>query len=82
MAGDVEQDKKEERMEFLSGLVEAFGSGKGRPPRSYPSTLPFFRLDRIYVRGFRVRQAQVHYGAPWARISDHAALTADLEPVG
>ena len=49
--------------------------------RSYPSTLPFFRLDRIYVRGFRVRQAQVHYGAPWAQISDHAALTADLEPV-
>ena len=64
------------------GLAEAFGSGRGRPARSYPSTLPFFRLDRIYVRGFRVRQAQVHYGAPWARISDHAALTADLEPVG
>jgi endonuclease/exonuclease/phosphatase family metal-dependent hydrolase len=63
------------------GLVEAFGNGKGRPARSYPSTLPFFRLDRIYVRGFRVRQAQVHYGAPWAQISDHAALTADLEPV-
>ncbi len=61
------------------GLTEAFGSG--RPARSYPSTLPVFRLDRIYVRGFRVRQAQVHYGAPWAQISDHAALTADLEPV-
>jgi endonuclease/exonuclease/phosphatase family metal-dependent hydrolase len=29
-----------------------------------------------------VRQAQVHYGAPWAQISDHAALTADLEPIG
>ena len=64
------------------GLAEAFGSGRGRPARSYPSTLPFFRLDRIYVRGFRVRQAQVHYGAPWAQISDHAALTADLEPIG
>ena len=64
------------------GLAEAFGSGRGRPARSYPSTLPVFRLDRIYVRGFRVRQAQVHYGAPWAQISDHAALTADLEPIG
>lgn len=62
------------------GLTEAFGAGRGRPARSFPSALPFFRLDRIYVRGFRVRQAQVHYGAPWAQISDHAALTADLEP--
>ena len=63
------------------GLVEAFGGGIGRPPRSYPSALPFFRLDRIYVRGFRVRRAEVHFGAPWAQISDHAALTAELEPL-
>ena len=63
------------------GLVEAFGGGIGRPARSYPSALPFFRLDRIYVRGFRVRRAEVHFGAPWAQISDHAALTAELEPL-
>ena len=63
------------------GLVEAFGGGIGRPARSYPSSLPFFRLDRIYVRGFRVRRAEVHFGAPWAQISDHAALTAELEPL-
>ena len=62
------------------GLTEAFGVNRGRPARSFPSALPFFRLDRIYVRGFRVRQAKVHFGAPWAKISDHAALTADLEP--
>lgn len=61
------------------GLTEVFSRGGGRPPRSYPSALPFFRLDRIYVRGFRVRQAKVHFGEPWSRISDHAALTADLE---
>ncbi len=62
------------------GLSEAFGVGRGRPARSFPSLLPVFRLDRIYVRGFRVRQAKVHFGEPWAQISDHAALTADLEP--
>ena len=61
------------------GLVEAFGREGGRPPRSFPSALPFFRLDRIYVRGFSVSRAQVHFGEPWSRISDHAALTADLE---
>lgn len=63
------------------GLEEAFGHGRGRPARSFPSSLPFFRLDRIYVRGFRVRRAEVHHGAPWAKISDHAALTAELEPL-
>ncbi|MCV2219807.1 endonuclease/exonuclease/phosphatase family protein [Thauera sp. Sel9] len=63
------------------GLVEAFGNDHGRPARSFPSALPFFRLDRIYVRGFRIRRAEVHFGAPWAQISDHAALTAELEPL-
>ena len=64
------------------GVAEAFDGGRGRPARSFPSTLPLFRLDRIYVRGFAVRQAQVHAGQPWSRISDHAALTAELEPAG
>jgi endonuclease/exonuclease/phosphatase family metal-dependent hydrolase len=36
------------------------------------------RLDRIYVRGFAIDKAEVHYGPPWSRISDHAALTAHL----
>ncbi|MCK0509487.1 endonuclease/exonuclease/phosphatase family protein [Aromatoleum anaerobium] len=61
------------------GLREAFDRGRGEPARSFPSTVPVLCLDRIYVRGFRVRQAQVHCGLPWSRISDHAALTADLE---
>ncbi len=64
------------------GLTEAFGSGRGAPARSFPSRLPMFRLDRIYVRGFAVRDAQVHFGPPWSQLSDHAALTADLEPLG
>lgn len=61
------------------GLVDAFADGRGRAPRSFPSTLPLFRLDRIYVRGFAVREATVHAGPPWSRISDHAALSAELE---
>jgi endonuclease/exonuclease/phosphatase family metal-dependent hydrolase len=36
------------------------------------------RLDRIYVRGFSVQQAEIFSGAPWSRISDHAAVSADL----
>lgn len=63
------------------GLTEAFGetnNAAGLPPRSFPSGLPLFRLDRIYARGFSIERAEVHCGAPWSRISDHAALSARL----
>jgi len=65
------------------GLTEVFGgagSGARQPPRSFPSALPMFRLDRIYVRGFTVERTEVHAGKPWSRISDHAALSAHLLP--
>ena len=60
------------------GLTEAFHGSRGRPVRSYPASLPLFRLDRIYTRGFSVAATQVHFGLPWSRISDHAALSAHL----
>ena len=59
-------------------LKEVFEHTHGHAARSFPAALPVFRLDRIYVRGFNVRQARVHHGHPWARISDHAALTASI----
>jgi len=40
--------------------------------------MPLLHLDRIYVRGFRVRRASVHHGHPWSRISDHAVLSATI----
>ena len=57
------------------GLIEAFGR---RPARSFPAALPLLRLDRIYLRGFNVQSAEVHAGALWSPISDHAALSACL----
>lgn len=50
-----------------------------RPPRTFPAAIPWFRLDRIYQRGFAVRQARVLRGKPWTQISDHVPLMADLE---
>jgi len=60
------------------GLTEVFELTSGRVARSYPSWLPVFRLDRIYVRGFYVEKTQVHQGRPWSRISDHAVLSARM----
>jgi len=59
----------------VSEVFETYGRG---PARSFPAMLPVLRLDRIYVRGFRVKLAHVHRGVNWARISDHAALSALL----
>jgi endonuclease/exonuclease/phosphatase family metal-dependent hydrolase len=60
-------------------MHEVFELLKGSPARSYPALLPVLRLDRIYVRGFAVRDAGVHHGPRWGRLSDHAPLTARLE---
>ncbi|MGL1833213.1 endonuclease/exonuclease/phosphatase family protein [Rhodocyclaceae bacterium SMB388] len=61
------------------GLTEVFHQGCGRIAKSFPSRAPVLSLDRIYVRGFEVARADVHCGLPWSRISDHAALTAELD---
>jgi endonuclease/exonuclease/phosphatase family metal-dependent hydrolase len=50
-----------------------------RPARTFPAALPWFRLDRIYVRGFKVQNAEVLHGTLWARLSDHAPILANLE---
>jgi endonuclease/exonuclease/phosphatase family metal-dependent hydrolase len=66
------------RLADTLGMKEAFRDQRGRPARSFPSAFPVLRLDRIYVRGFAVQNAEVHHGFPWSRISDHAALSAHL----
>lgn len=50
-----------------------------RTARTYPALVPWFRMDRIYQRGFRVTDARVLRGIEWARLSDHSPLVADLE---
>lgn len=62
-------------------LYEVFELVKGQPARTFPAALPVMSLDRIYVRSFKVPTAHVHHGRAWARISDHAALTATLVPL-
>jgi endonuclease/exonuclease/phosphatase family metal-dependent hydrolase len=49
------------------------------PARTFPAALPWFRLDRIYVRGFKVEHAEVLHGPQWARLSDHAPIVANLQ---
>jgi endonuclease/exonuclease/phosphatase family metal-dependent hydrolase len=66
-------------LEKSLGMTEASVAAGGRHSRTYPSALPLFHLDRIYVRGFKVLRADVHRGPPWSRLSDHLAVSAELE---
>jgi endonuclease/exonuclease/phosphatase family metal-dependent hydrolase len=65
-------------LEERLGMTEVSVAFQGRAARTYPSLLPFLRLDRIYVRGFKVVAARVHQGKPWALLSDHLAVSAEL----
>ena len=65
-------------LEHRLGMTEVSLTRHGRAARTYPSMLPVLRLDRIYVRGFRIVASQVHRGKPWSLLSDHLAVSAEL----
>ena len=81
VAGDFNdwRNRAGKRLELDLGLEEACRDHRGKPVRTFPSSFPVLRLDRIYVRGFRVRHTHVHHGPMWRRLSDHAALSAHLQ---
>jgi len=60
------------------GLQRATLHGGGVRP-TFPSRVPVFALDRVYMRGFRCVMQEVPRGAAWARMSDHLPLVVELE---
>jgi endonuclease/exonuclease/phosphatase family metal-dependent hydrolase len=57
---------------------EVFEHHTGKAARSFPACLPLLRMDRIYVRGFEVKHVEIHSGAHFVKVSDHAILSAQL----
>lgn len=49
---------------------------------SFPSRRPMFAMDRVYVRGLRVLEAQVLTGEPWSGFSDHLPVEVVVELEG
>jgi len=80
IAGDFNDWRQKAGRVLADGLHlrEVFESTHGQAARSFPSILPLFRLDRIYTRGFHINSAQVHGGTQFAKVSDHAALSATM----
>jgi len=51
----------------------------GRRAATFPSLVPVFCLDRVYMRGLRCASTFVPRGAVWRRMSDHLPLLVELE---
>lgn len=68
------------RSESFRRLSEAFFiERRYYNPRTYPASFPWFRLDRMYQRGFEIDATEVLKGKPWTKISDHLPLSAKLK---
>lgn len=60
-------------------LKEAFIDLYGKYARTFPSNKPILSLDRVYVRGLEIKEAEVLSGKEWFQISDHSPLKCTFE---
>lgn len=72
--------------ERLDTPMAQMGMSRARSPDgrmatrlTFPSRVPIFALDRVYMRGFRCVRSSVPRGPAWARMSDHLPLVVELE---
>ncbi len=62
-----------------SGLQEIFVSRFGQAVKTFPAFHPLVCLDRIYVRNVRMHRPIDLPNRPWAHLSDHAPLAAEIQ---
>jgi len=74
-----EFNRRQKRSRLFDRLLPWRIGARPLVARTYPSVLPWLKLDRIYVRGFRVRDVSVPRGIEWSQRSDHMPLIADIE---
>ncbi|HJV70766.1 endonuclease/exonuclease/phosphatase family protein [Ideonella sp.] len=80
VAGDFNdwRDRAHRVLDRCAGLQEVFVNAHGRAARTFPAWFPMLRLDRIYVRNARAHRPVALPRHPWARLSDHAPLAAEV----
>jgi endonuclease/exonuclease/phosphatase family metal-dependent hydrolase len=61
------------------GLREVFRQAHGQHTRSFPARWPLLRLDRIYVRSVAAARPLHMPRQPWAQLSDHAPVAAEID---
>jgi endonuclease/exonuclease/phosphatase family metal-dependent hydrolase len=61
------------------GFREVFVQANGSAAKTFPARWPILRLDRIYVRNASAHAPYALPRKPWAHLSDHAPLAAEIE---
>jgi endonuclease/exonuclease/phosphatase family metal-dependent hydrolase len=60
-------------------LREAFVESHGQAAPSFPARWPLLQLDRIYLRGVELLGGEILRHRPWALLSDHLPLYAEIQ---
>jgi len=81
IAGDFNDWRRKVHRQVCQELqvTEVYQTQHGQVAATFPAMFPMLPMDRIYVRGFKVCSADIMTHADWRSISDHCALTADLQ---
>jgi endonuclease/exonuclease/phosphatase family metal-dependent hydrolase len=81
LAGDFNDWREKLSKPLLDTLdvQEAFQTMTKSHARTFPSWMPALRLDRVYFRGLKVKEAKTMQGKPWSNLSDHTPLSVQLE---
>lgn len=79
IAGDFNDWRgRAEEVMYAGGLTDVFVEQYGVSPKTFPAVFPMLRLDRIYVRGVIQSTPLRLPNRPWAHLSDHAPLAAEV----
>ncbi len=60
-------------------LAEVHLINRNSMAKTFPALYPMFAMDRIYTRGFSIRNVDVMTGSDWKSLSDHCAIVADIQ---
>ncbi len=60
-------------------LSEGFLAVHAGHARTYPAWSPVFKLDRVYFRGMKIKEANRLIKRPWNLLSDHLAIETIFE---
>ncbi|MBI5744412.1 MAG: endonuclease/exonuclease/phosphatase family protein [Elusimicrobia bacterium] len=84
VAGDFNEWRRNKADELETRLLmkDAGLAVYGHKLKTFPSVLPVFPLDRIYLRGFKALKARVLRKGVCGRLSDHAGFLAKVELKG
>lgn len=80
LAGDF-NDWSETLSQYLKddlSMIEVFQEFQGQHAKTFPSLFPFLALDRIYIRGFKIKKVKLIQGGRWSKLSDHLALLTEI----